>query len=120
MRMGSCYVPSLEQMTCAMTIRSEEIASLRERALIWAKRLSLQPRVVRVQAMRRKWGSCSTSGTITLAADLAACDSRVQDVVIVHELLHLRVQNHGKLFRTLMTAHVPYWKDIVPQNGKEA
>ena len=28
----------------------------------------------------------------------------------VHELLHLRVRNHGKLFRALMSAHVPGWR----------
>jgi predicted metal-dependent hydrolase len=96
----------------AMSIRSDDVARLRDRALSWANRLSLRPRVVRVQAMRNKWGSCSTGGTITLASDLAGCNSRVQDVVIVHELLHLRVRNHGKLFRTLMTVYVPYWQEL--------
>ena len=95
-----------------MCIRSDDVARLRERAFSWAKRLSLSPRVVRVQAMRHKWGSCSTSGIITLALDLAGSDPRMQDVVIVHELLHLRVRNHGKLFRTLMTMHVPYWQEL--------
>ena len=33
-----------------------------------------------------------------------------QDFVIAHELLHLRVANHGRLFKSLMTAHVPDWK----------
>jgi predicted metal-dependent hydrolase len=60
--------------------------------------------------MRRKWGSCSTRGTITLASDLVDQDRRFQDYVIVHELLHLRVPNHGRLFRALMTAHVPGWR----------
>ncbi len=60
--------------------------------------------------MKRKWGSCSTLGTVTLAADLAGQDSGFQDFVIVHELLHLRVPNHGRLFKALMTAHVPDWK----------
>ncbi|MEX2535176.1 MAG: M48 family metallopeptidase [Trueperaceae bacterium] len=35
---------------------------------------------------------------------------KFQDFVIAHELLHLRVPNHGKLFKALMTAHVPGWK----------
>lgn len=83
---------------------------IRGRVEYWAQRLNVRPRLVRVQRMTRKWGSCSTSGIVTLAADLAEQDSDFQDFVIAHELLHLRVPNHGKLFKALMTAHVPDWK----------
>ena len=54
-----------------------------------------------MQEMRRKWGSCSSAGTITLARDLAAQDRRFQDYVIVHELLHLRLPTHGRVFKAL-------------------
>jgi predicted metal-dependent hydrolase len=92
---------------------------IRGRVEYWAQRLSVQPRLVRVQRMTRKWGSCSTSGIVTLAADLADQDSGFQDFVIAHELLHLRVPNHGKLFKALMTAHIPDWKrhDIRRRRG---
>jgi predicted metal-dependent hydrolase len=92
---------------------------IRGRVEYWAQRLSVQPRLVRVQRMTRKWGSCSTSGIVTLAADLADQDSDFQNFVIVHELLHLRVPNHGKLFKALMTAHIPDWKrhDIRRRRG---
>ena len=83
---------------------------MRERVASWAQRLNVQPRQVRVQHMTRKWGSCSTAGIVTLAADLADQDLGFQDFVIVHELLHLRVPNHGKLFKALLTAHVPAWQ----------
>ena len=62
--------------------------------------------------MRRKWGSCSLKGTVTLAADLLDEDSSFQDYVIVHELLHLRVRDHGRLFKALMTTYVPGWRKI--------
>ena len=83
---------------------------LRSRVDYWTQRLGVHPRLVRVQRMTRKWGSCSTSGIITLAIDLADQDSEFQDFVIAHELLHLRVPNHGKLFKALLTVHVPDWK----------
>ena len=83
---------------------------MRERVASWAQRLNVQPRQVRVQRMTRKWGSCSTAGVVTLAADLVDQDLGFQDFVIVHELLHLRVPNHGKLFKALLAAHVPDWK----------
>jgi len=60
--------------------------------------------------MTRKWGSCSTAGTITLAADLVEQEPEFQDFVIVHELLHLRVPSHGGLFRALLTHHLPNWR----------
>ncbi len=83
---------------------------LRRRVGYWARRLNVEPRIVRVGRMTRKWGSCSTLGTVTLAADLADRDRGFQDFVIVHELLHLRLPNHGKLFKAAMTAYVPGWR----------
>lgn len=78
----------------------------------WAVKLRVMPRAVRVQRMTRKWGSCSTAGTITLAIDLDDESEGFQDFVIVHELLHLKVPNHGRLFKALMTAHVPKWRTL--------
>lgn len=57
--------------------------------------------------MTRKWASCSPLGRLTFAADLLGQPSRFQTAVIVHELLHLAVPNHGPLFRSLMRAHLP-------------
>ena len=69
--------------------------------------------------MTRKWGSCSTLGIVTLAADLVDQSPGFQDFVIAHELLHLRVPNHGKLFKALMTAHVPTWRSYDRQRRHE-
>src|ERR1700720_462298 len=94
--------------------------SLRAKVRFWAGRLKVTPRLVRVQRMSRKWGSCSTAGTITLAADLTDHEAGLQDFVIAHELLHLRVPNHGRLFKALMSAHVPNWRgfDLARRNGR--
>lgn len=83
---------------------------LRRRTMAWAVKLSVNPRVIRVQPMRRKWGTCSNAGTITLATDLIEQDELFQDYVIVHELLHLRFPNHGRVFKAFLSAHVPAWR----------
>lgn len=85
-------------------------ADLKCRAMRWAACLRVTPRVVRVQRMTRKWGSCSTAGIVTLAHDLGLQPPGFQDFVIVHELLHLRVPNHGRLFKALLAAYVPDWR----------
>jgi predicted metal-dependent hydrolase len=45
-----------------------------------------------------------------LTLELADAKPGFQDFVIVHELLHLRVPKHGRVFRALMTAYVPGWR----------
>ena len=84
---------------------------LRQRVEHWSKRLKVGPRIVRVRRMTRKWGSCSTKGIVTLAEDLAHQRPGFQDFVIAHELLHLRIPNHGKVFKALMNLHVPGWQN---------
>ncbi len=88
----------------------EQREAICARVEYWAQRLHVRPRLVRVQRMTRKWGSCSTSGIVTFAADLVKQKAGFQDFVIAHELLHLRVPNHGKLFKAVMAAHIPDWK----------
>ena len=83
----------------------------------WAQRLKVAPRVVRVQRMTRKWGSCSSHGTVTLADDLVQRPREFQDFVIVHELLHLRIPNHSRLFKAVLSAHVQTWR--IEKVGKE-
>jgi predicted metal-dependent hydrolase len=91
-------------------VATDDRTRLRTRVDHWARRLKVTPRVVRVQRMARKWGSCSTNGTVTLAHDLVDRSLEFQDFVIVHELLHLRLPHHGRLFKALMTLYVPAWK----------
>jgi predicted metal-dependent hydrolase len=81
--------------------------ALKERVELWAKRLKVTPNRIRIQRMTRKWASCSTAGWISLAEDLVGESTRFQDYVIVHELLHLRLPNHGKLFKSLLSLYVP-------------
>ena len=88
------------------------VQALRQRALTWAVKLRVNPRVIRVQALHSKWGSCSSIGTVTLAYDLVGQTEPFQDYVIVHELLHLRIPNHGRVFKALMTAYVPGWQAL--------
>jgi len=94
--------------------------SLKQRVARWALKLRVNPRMIRVQHMSRKWGSCSSSGTITFASDLAYQPESFQDFVVVHELLHLRVPNHGRLFKALMTAYVPTWRSLEALNDSQS
>ena len=59
-----------------------------------------------VRPMRKKWASCSTNGRLNFSGELLGLDAELWDYVIVHELLHFSVPNHGKLWKSLMRAHL--------------
>lgn len=73
----------------------------------WAAKIGVRPRRVELRHMTSKWASCSAAGRICFSRDLLAATSDFRAWVIVHELLHLRVPNHGRLFRRLLAAYVP-------------
>lgn len=82
----------------------------------WAKTVKVRPVQIRIQKMRRKWASCSANGHVTFNEDILSVKNSFREYVIVHELLHLRVPNHGKLFKSLMDAYLPGWqktKDLI-------
>ena len=85
-------------------------ARFRGRVLTWADRLDVQVRRLTVRPMTRKWASCSTDGRLTFSSDVPELDDALQDYVIVHELLHLSVPNHGRLWKSLMRAHLGDWE----------
>ncbi len=74
--------------------------------LAWAERLEVDVNGLAVRPMRAKWASCSTSGHLNFNTELLGLDANLQEYVIVHELLHLRTPNHGKLWKSLMRAHL--------------
>ena len=63
-------------------------------------------RSLAVRPMRNKWASCSTAGRLNFNAELLLLEKTLGDYVIVHELLHFAVPNHGKLWKSLMRAHL--------------
>ena len=48
------------------------------------------------------WGSCSSKGNINLNMRLILLPEHLQDYVLLHELCHLRYQNHGPQFHALL------------------
>lgn len=76
----------------------------------WSERIGVQIKRVQIRAMRNKWASCSTNGTLTLSADLLRLPHNLVEYVVCHELVHLRIPHHGKGFRALMGCYMPDWQ----------
>lgn len=73
----------------------------------WSNRVHAHPAQIRFQTMRRKWASCSPKRRLTFNRELLRQSRDFQEFVIVHELLHIKVPNHGQLIKSLLRAFLP-------------
>lgn len=71
-----------------------------------AGKMNIQIKTIAMRPMKNKWASCSTDGNLNFNKQLLDLDKELGDYVIVHELLHFNVPNHGKLWKSLMTAYL--------------
>ena len=93
--------------------RRTDVYAFKQRVRGWADRIGVQPKELHIRTMTTKWASCSTTGRVTFSADLLRESAGWQQYVIVHELLHLRIRNHGKLFKAVLSALLPDWERTV-------
>jgi len=88
----------LEEAITAYILKSEVLA--------WAKKIGVEPKEIHIRSMKKKWASCSSNGRLTIDKELLRTPAEFRRKVIVHELVHLKVPNHGKLFNSLVRAYL--------------
>jgi len=84
----------------------------KHRVQYWAEKLEVEVKWLGVREMRNKWASCSTNGHLNFNSELLDLDEELWDYVIVHELLHFFVPNHGKLWKSLMQVHLGDYRKL--------
>lgn len=65
---------------------------------------------IRIRDQKTRWGSCSTSGNISLNYRLMKYRKEIIDYVIIHELCHLKEMNHSKKFWKLVESIIPNYR----------
>lgn len=77
----------------------------------WQTRLGENDVSWQVKLMKTQWGSCtSRKRSILYNLELARTPKECIEYVVVHELTHLKVDNHSKLFEALMNQRLPNWR----------
>ena len=76
----------------------------------WIARTRLKPTKVRFRRMTRLWAVCRCDQSITFSTALLDQPLAFQDLVIVHELIHLQIPDHGKFFWLALGLYQPHWR----------
>jgi hypothetical protein len=72
--------------------------------------MRVQVKQVHLRDMTTKWASISMNGRLTLNKELLELPKPLGEYVIVHELTHLLAPNHGKVFKSFLSAYMPDWE----------
>lgn len=84
----------------------------------WTVQLSISNFTWQIKMMKTQWGSCTKKSRILLFnLELARVPKECIEYVVVHELTHLTVPSHNRVFETLMTERLPRWREIRKQLG---
>lgn len=81
-----------------------------KRSSRFADEMGVEYDEIEVRNQRTKWGSCSTTGTLGLNWRLMMAPPEVVDYIMIHELAHLREQNHTDEFWSLVAEHDPEYE----------
>ncbi len=76
-----------------------------------AQKLKLKPKRVAVRDQSSRWGSCSTTGTLSFSWRLVMAPPFVLDYVAAHEVAHLAEMNHGPRFWNLVKKTMPQMEE---------
>lgn len=88
-------------------LRVEALRYVTARSLLYERTLDVRAKKIRIGHQKARWGSCSSTGTISINVRLMLAPSEVLDYVIAHEWAHLIHFDHSKAFWSTVASIYP-------------
>ena len=92
-------------------LKARARAELPEKIARWSERMGVVPTGFRVTEARKRYGSCSGKNSLCFSCFLMNCPEEAVELVVVHELCHIREKNHGPGFYALLEQYLPDWRE---------
>jgi len=103
-------------------LRQQARLSLTEAVQIYADELGVAPKKIAIRDTRSRWGSCSTSGTLSFSWRAIMAPPPVLHYLAAHEVSHMRHMDHSPAFWDRVAecmADWPLWRDWLHLHGSE-
>ena len=108
-RMTSAPPPPTEADITALKAKARAI--LPGKVAYWSEKMGVRPTGLKITAARKRYGSCSGKNSLCFSCFLMDCPEEAIDLVVVHELCHIREKNHGPRFYALLGQYLPDYKE---------
>lgn len=94
-------------------LKAKARADLPERTARWSRVMGVTPTGVKITTARKRYGSCSGKDSLCFSCFLMNCPEEAIDLVVVHELCHIREKNHGPRFYALLERYLPDYRERI-------
>jgi len=80
------------------------------RVQFFAQQYAFNYSKIRLSSARTRWGSCNSKGSLSFTWRLVMAPMEIIDYVVIHELVHLKIQNHSSIFWKKVQEYLPDYK----------
>ena len=85
--------------------------TLPDKVAFWSRQMGVSPTGLKITTARKRYGSCNGKNSLCFSCFLMNCPEEAIDLVVVHELCHIKVRNHGPDFYTLLGQYLPDYQE---------
>lgn len=93
-------------------MKSRAVALATARCSHYAALYGLRYAKIAIRAQKKRWGSCSSRGTLSFNYKIAALPAHLADYIVAHEICHLREMNHSPRFWALVAESHPNYRQL--------
>ena len=108
-RMASTPPPPTQADIAALKAKARAV--LPEKVAYWSEKMGIRPTGLKITTARKRYGSCSGKNSLCFSCFLMDCPEEAIDLVVVHELCHIKEKNHGPRFYALLGQYLPDYKE---------
>lgn len=102
----------------ATALTPAQIALLKQKAALclppkvyfFSKRMGVMPTGIKITSAATRWGSCSGRNSLCFSYRVMLLPEEAIDSIVVHELAHIRVKNHGPAFYREVETYLPDYR----------
>jgi predicted metal-dependent hydrolase len=97
--------------TKALKMQARQLAE--ELIQKYAPQMGVKPTGLKITSAVTRWGSCSGKNSICFSYRFALLPKEAAEYIVVHELAHIRVKNHGPRFYEQVRRILPDYKERI-------